>query len=331
MCPRFRGDDHLIRFLSYGRSACAYPVERSGAEATPDAKSSTPFDLRGYTAELERWSALASRLENHPEQAGALRKQLPDSWLLVVEEQRFSISTRPLGAAIDRIIRDPSNAARAAHEISNRIERLLEDARALSGTSAPDYSAQRARLDQILKRHEFRFVREGAESEPFWDQLLDRLWQWVAGLLDRAGNHPKLTNFLRWGIVIVLGLILLAWLAHTLTHVSHRRFPAPAGDVRAAPARDWIQEAQSAAARGEYRDAIRIIYGAAVLALGEAGAWQVDPSRTHREYARLIPADSLRRPHLIALTDCFERVWYGRAQASARDYEAALAELESLR
>jgi uncharacterized protein DUF4129 len=331
MCPRFRGDDHLIRFLSYGRSACAYPVERSGAEATPDAKSSTPFDLRGYTAELERWSALASRLENHPEQSGALRKQLPDSWLLVVEEQRFSISTRPLGAAIDRIIRDPSNAARAAHEISNRIERLLEDARALSGTSAPDYSAQRARLDQILKRHEFRFVREGAESEPFWDQLLDRLWQWVTGLLDRAGNHPKLTNFLRWGIVIVLGLILLAWLAHTLTHVSHRRFPAPAGDVRAAPARDWIQEAQSAAARGEYRDAIRIIYGAAVLALGEAGAWQVDPSRTHREYARLIPADSLRRPHLIALTDCFERVWYGRAQASARDYEAALAELESLR
>jgi hypothetical protein len=331
MCPRFRGDDHLIRFLSYGRSACAYPVERSGAEATPEAKSSTPFDLRGYTAELERWSALASRLENHPEQSGALRKQLPDSWLLVVEEQRFSISTRPLGAAIDRIIRDPSNAARAAHEISNRIERLLEDARALSGTSAPDYSAQRARLDQILKRHEFRFVREGAESEPFWDQLLDRLWQWVTGLLDRAGNHPKLTNFLRWGIVIVLGLILLAWLAHTLTHVSHRRFPAPAGDVRAAPARDWIQEAQSAAARGEYRDAIRIIYGAAVLALGEAGAWQVDPSRTHREYARLIPADSLRRPHLIALTDCFERVWYGRAQASARDYEAALAELESLR
>jgi hypothetical protein len=208
---------------------------------------------------------------------------------------------------------------------------MLEDARAMSGTSAPDYSSQRARLDQILKRHEFRFVREGAESEPFWDQLLDRLWQWVTGLLDRAGNHPKVTNFLRWGIVIALGLILLAWLAYTLTHVSYRPIPAPEGEVRATPARDWVEEARKAATRGEYRDAIRIIYGAAVLALGEAGAWQVDPSRTHREYARLLPRDSLRRPHLIALTDCFERVWYGRAQASARDYEAALAELESLR
>ena len=74
-----------------------------------------------------------------------------------------------------------------------------------------------------------------------------------------------------------------------------------------------------------------MIYGAAVLALGEAGAWQVDPSRTHREYARLLPADSARRTPLLALTNCFEQVWYGRVQASARDYEAALAELESLR
>ena len=320
---------------------CPLPFEiplSGGGQQESDFKTPTssstgeaPFDLQSYTTELQHWSELAGRLEGHPEQAGALRKQLPDSWSVVVRGQRFSISTRLLGAAIDQIIRDPSNAARAAHEISNRIERMLEDARAMSGTSAPDYSSQRARLDQILKRHEFRFVREGAESEPFWDQLLDRLWQWVTGLLDRAGNHPKLTNFLRWGIVIVLGLILLAWLAHALTHVSYRRFPAPTGDVRATPARDWIQEAQSAAARGEYRDAIRVIYGAAVLALGEAGAWQVDPSRTHREYARLLSPDSARRPHLLALTDCFERVWYGCAQASARDYEAALAELESLR
>ena len=123
----------------------------------------------------------------------------------------------------------------------------------------------------------------------------------------------------------------MGWLAHALTEVSHQRFPALTGDTRAAPARDWAQEARSAAARGEFREAIRLIYGAAVLALGEAGAWQVDRSRTHREYVRLLPADSRRRPHLITLTDCFERVWYGRVPASDSDYESALAELESLR
>lgn len=333
------GKVQMVLHLPFAICRLPFEIESSGAgqlESNPKTATSrgddkTSYELQGYIAELERWSALASRLEDHPEQAGALRKQLPDSWLVVVQEQRFSVSTRPLGEALDQMVRDPSTAARSAQEISGRVERLLEDARATYRTSKRNYSPERSMLDQILKQREFRSVHEEADSETFWNQLLDRLWQWVAGLLDRAGTHPKVTNFLRWGIVILLGLILLGWLAHALTQVSYQRSPALAGDTRAAPARDWAQEARSAAARGEFREAIRLIYGAAVLALGEAGAWQVDRSRTHREYVRLLPADSARRPHLIALTNSFERVWYGRAPASDSDYEAALAEWESLR
>ena len=92
-----------------------------------------------------------------------------------------------------------------------------------------------------------------------------------------------------------------------------------------------MQHARAAAARGEYRDAIRILYGAAVRRIEEGGTWQVDPARTHREYVRLLPADSLQRPPLAAITTCFEHVWYGHAQASAIEFEAILAELESLR
>jgi len=333
------GKVQMVLHLPFAVCHLPFEIQWSDAgqlESTPKTETSrsddkSSYDLQGYIAELERWSALASRLEDHPEQAGALRKQLPDSWSVVVQEQRFSVSTRPLGEALDRMVRDPTTSARSAQEISGRVGRLLDDARATYRTSKRNYTPERSMLDQILKQREFRSVHEEADSETFWNQLLDRLWQWVAGLLDRAGTHPKVTNFLRWGIVILLGLILLGWLAHALTQVSYQRSPALAGDTRAAPARDWAQEARSAAARGEFREAIRLIYGAAVLALGEAGAWQVDRSRTHREYVRLLPADSARRPHLMALTDCFERVWYGRAQASDSDYEAALAELESLR
>ena len=240
------------------------------------------------------------------------------------------VSTRPLGAALDRLIRDPRTAAGAAQEISARVESLLDDARAISRTSVRDYTAPRAKLDDILRRREFRFVRGPTESEILWNQLVDRLMLWIDRLLSRAGGHPRVANFLRWGIVIVLGLFFLAWLIYTLAHVSYQRFPAPVAAAPTAPWRDWVQEARAAAARGEFREAIRIIYGAAVLLMGEAGAWQVDPSRTHREYVRLLPPDSVHRPHLIAITVCFEQVWYGRAQASARDYEAALAELELL-
>ena len=321
----------LLAQVSFGAQSGAGQLGSHARTPISPGESKSSYDLQGYIAELERWSALAGRLENHPDQAGALRKQLPDSWSVEVQQQRFNVSTRPLGDGLDRIVRDPSAAARSAQEISGRVERLLEDARATYRTSTRNYSAERSMLDQILKQREFRYAHEEADSETIWGQLLDRLGRWVAGLLDRVGNHPRVTNFLRWGIVILLGLILLGWLAHALTQNSYQRSPALARDTRPAPGRDWAEEARSAAARGEFREAIRLVYGAAVLALGEAGAWQVERSRTHREYLRLLPADSAHRPHLVALTDCFERVWYGRAQASDCDYEAALAELESLR
>ena len=133
-----------------------------------------------------------------------------------------------------------------------------------------------------------------------------------------------------------MGLAFLVWLIVLLSRVSvadfsWQGFPAPGED--AAPLgtwRDWVQQARAAAARADYRNAVRIIYGAAVRRLGEAGAWQMDPARTHREYVRLLATDSTQRPPLVAITNRFERVWYGGAQATAVDYEAVLADLESL-
>jgi len=315
--------DRFVRDL--GKPERGSPLHNA---QTAGSDPSDYFDLQSYTAELESLLASARRLRKHPEEAAALRKRLPDSWSVTVEKQRFLVSTQPFGAALDRLIRDPRTAA--AQEISARVESLLDEAHAMSRTSIRDYNGTRAKLDDILKRREFRFVRKPRESETFWDQLMDTLSRWVSRLLSRANGPHAAANFLRWGIVIVLSLICLAWLTYTLTHTSYQRFPAPKEATPEAPWRDWVQEARGAAARGEFREAIRMIYGAAVLRMGEAGAWQVDPSRTHREYVRLLPPDSVHRPHLNAITVCFEQVWYGRAQASVRDYEAALAELESL-
>jgi hypothetical protein len=173
--------------------------------------------------------------------------------------------------------------------------------------------------------------------ETLWDRLVDWVWQLINKIFSQVGGHPAVTKVLLWGVVIALSLVLLVWLVYSLANVSldsfsFRRSPDPT-DV-AAPIgtwREWVQKARAAAARGDYRDAVRIIYGAAVRRIAEAGTWQLDPTRTHREYVRLLPADSIQRPPLVAITTCFERVWYGQAPASAVDYEAILAELESLR
>jgi hypothetical protein len=311
----------------------------TGALAGQSANSDSPvlLDLQGYTAALGRWLAAASRLRLHPDEAVALRQHLPDHWTVAVEGQRFQVSTKWLGALLDQLATNPSSATENSEEMVSRLESMRQDAQALAQISEPNLQSARPKLENILKRREFRAVRAPNEMESLWDRLVDWVWSFIGNLLRRAGSHPAVTTAFLWGVVIAVSLIFLGWLIYSLNHLSlanlsHRPAPLPAEGV-APPGswREWVEQARAAASRGDYREAIRIIYGAAVRRIEEAGTWQVDPSRTHREYVRLLPADSTQRPPLLAITTCFERVWYGNAQASSVDYEVVLAELELLR
>jgi len=311
-------------------------VPGAGAAQTASSDSSMPLDLPGYTSELERWSAAARRLREHPNEAVSLRKQLPEHWSVAVREQRFLVSTQWLGVALDGIAANPRSAADTSQDMRDRLDSMLHDSEALGQVSEVDFGTAHAKLADILKRREFRSVGTPSPVETLWDRLTDWVWNFVNKLFSRVAGHPAATKALLWAVVIGLGLAFLVWLIYSLSHISPTdlwlRHSAIPGEGPAAPSswQEWAERARAAAARGEYRDAIRILYAAAVRRLEEAGAWRADPARTHREYVRLIPADSLQRPPLLAITTCFERVWYGHAQASAIDYEAALAELESL-
>jgi hypothetical protein len=309
---------------------CAFA--RQAASAEPSAT----LDLPAYTAELARWSASAARLREHPEEAAPLRKQLPDHWTVVAQQQTFTVPTQWLGAALDRLAANPKLAAETSREIAARIKAMAQDAQDLAQLTTPSSAQARGKLDDILKRSEYRSVRAAEQGETFWDVLSDWFWKLLDKIFTRASGHPKVTRVLLWAVVIALGLVFLGWLIYALANIQYSNLSfrrRKASEEVAAPAgtwRDWVQNARAAAGRGDYRDAVRIIYGAAVRRIGEAGTWQVDPARTHREYVRLLPANSTQRPALVAITTCFERVWYGRAEASATDYEAALTELESL-
>jgi hypothetical protein len=322
-----------LAVLMLGALALAWGA-RAGQAAS--AEPSGTLDLQAYTAELARWSASARRLREHPEEAAPLRKQLPDGWSVVVQQQTFLVSTRWLGASLDRLAANPQLASEISREITVGINSLADDAQGLSPIGAPPSSQARDKLDDILKRREFASVHAPNAEETFWDLLSDWFSKFLAKLLSRASGHPTLTKVLLWGVVMALGLLFLGWLIYSLADLSFSHLPwrrPQSAEKVAEPAgtwREWVQNARSAAARGDYRQAVRIIYGAAVRRMGEAGTWQVDAARTHREYVRLLPAHSLQRPPLLAITTCFERVWYGHAQASAADYEAVLTELELL-
>jgi len=310
------------------------PVAFAGQ--SPRSAPSGKLDLQAYIAELARWSTSANRLRQHPEESAMLRKQLPDSWTVVVEQQPFVVSSRWLGTVLDHLAANPKLAAETSREITARLNAMSQDAQELAQRSAPSSPQARAKLDDILKRREFRSSHAPDEGESYWDLLSDWFWKFLDKLFGRASGHPAVTKVLLWAVVIVLGLVFLGWLIYSLANISASNFSLRRQQTpKAAPEpvgawHEWLQNARAAAARGDYRDAVRIIYGAAVRRIGETGTWQVDPARTHREYVRLLPANSTQRPPLVAIANCFERVWYGRAQASAADYEAVVTKLESL-
>ena len=98
--------------------------------------------------------------------------------------------------------------------------------------------------------------------------------------------------------------------------------PAPGS----ASARDWYlwqQDAQKAAAAGLWRDAIHLIYWAAISRLESWRLWPADRARTPREYLALVDGDDGRKPGLTALTGSFERTWYGGRAAAEADYRRA--------
>jgi hypothetical protein len=92
----------------------------------------------------------------------------------------------------------------------------------------------------------------------------------------------------------------------------------------------WLSEANAAAARGDWREAVRLAYWCAVSFLEDQGAWRPDRARTPREYLRLLPASSDHRPGLTELTRTFELVWYGAEEADSRRFAEALAHLERM-
>jgi hypothetical protein len=306
-------------------------VPVAGANPGPAAA----LDLPAYTQELRRWATAAGRLGEHPEEAAALRRQLPGQWSVTWKEQQFQVSTQWLSSALDELAADHKLAKEASREIGVRLQGMLRDCERLATSPDANAPVARAKLNDILKRREFRSVGAPVERESFWERLEDRLLRLLVRLFSGVGSHPGAKRVVLWFVVVALGLAFLAWLIHSLAGASFRSLRRPpVRQVRAAETgtwQEWAQKARAAAERGDYRDAVRIVYGAAVLRLAVAGVWQIDPARTHREYVRLLAADAAQRAPLVALTTLFEAVWYGRAEASAGSYAAAQAELESLR
>ncbi len=301
---------------------------------TPQRQRGHALDLSGYLAELDRCSAAVERLKIHPEEAAALRNSLPESWRVTAESQDFEVPTGWLRQRLDGFPSEPAQAADRSRQILARLRGMRSSAGALfqSGSQGgiADGNSGRRRLDVILQRREFRESVARSQVQTWWD----RAQRWVRDLLARLFGQvgyygPGSTVF--WVLAVGLGMALLGWLAYSMMGLA--RAPArsrPPRAVEIAGWREWAAKAVDCARRNEFREAIHMAYRAAVYRLEDAGVWQVDDTRTPREYLRLITADDRHYQALRAITFRFERSWYGFQPASADDFESAVAELKDL-
>ena len=301
------------------------------AQQNPAGPPEVRLGLSGYLTELENWQAAAARLREHPEKAAALRQTLPRAWSVSFEGQQVEVPNGWLAAALETIERNQSEAEVTGQRIGARLQAMRAEAALLAQPSGTEPQIARSRLAAILERREFQSIHQ-----PTWlERLPQRIGRWLTEVLEpllgRFRMQPKVTRWLLWVVVVGLVLVSLAWLARFLL----RRPPGASLKLRepAPPPSTWQALARQAlaGAKGEnYRDAIRLAYWAGVYRLEEAGVWQVDQARTHREYLRLLPEGHPQSGSLSALTVQFERIWYGGQVATSDQFRSALVQLEEL-
>jgi len=344
------------RVMTYGRAldtiSAALLIFTCGlavaGQQSPAAVSPTPLKVPAYIQEIDRWAAALAQAQDHPQNVSRLLAQVPPNWQVMVDAQPVKVPTDWLRSGLAAAEKNPKGTARSLGPLRARLQAIEREAQALAAEPrGPDASAP-GKLRAILSRPEFRQVH----GPTWWDRLWQRfqmwldslpVWQrfrtWLKALLGRLvarlTGDERIAWFARllpWAILICAAGGLLAWMIRQLLRRSSLRI-LKLGIPQPAPVQSWPQmteAARKAATTGAYREAIRLAYLAAIHRLGDLKFWQVDPTRTHREYLRMVRPEQAEYAPLALLTRQFELTWYGTQPATPAEFETVAAQLERL-
>ena len=214
------------------------------------------------------------------------------------------------------------------HLLIDAQSRLAADtAQAGNAAPAPDHSAERAVLQQVLAGHEYRDLEETTAK----DSAYEKVGNWLNHLLESAvrasARAPWLGRALVWGFIAAICVALIWGLLQLERRWRVRLVPedrtAAPGAASAIPWQLWLEDARRAAQAGQWREAIHFLYWASISRLESKRLLPADRARTPREYLALVATDDPRQPGLATLTRSFEHVWYGGRPAGESDYRNA--------
>jgi hypothetical protein len=189
----------------------------------------------------------------------------------------------------------------------------------------------RARAERILSGPEYR---EFADTRG--RGLRDLIDRWFADLF-RSDPEPEegdtgtgLSLPLPGpGLFIAIGVVLALMVAVYLFVSRERPLPlaedgsappAKAEDPRDRAPEAWVDAATELAREGRYREALRALYLATLVALDRRQAITFDPTLTNWQYLRQLSGNSMRSD-FRELTRIFDHKWYGKEETVEVDYE----------
>jgi len=306
-----------------------------------DSPGGGPLTSTEYRAELDRLLSATQQLDSAGNPTPQPLVGLPQTWHVRTDQRVFEVSTEGLQRDVRRYENEKNIANASA--IRGRLQSLRSD---LDGyeMSPADASANRAALNSILARPEFRKAHgpKWLERIQGWlDQIKQRLLEilrhavrflfHILARLFGSSVIPTIGKYFVYGLV-GLAVLALGWFAYRtisrgddLERVDLANVPVSAKEWAV-----WLTEARAAAARREWREAIHLAYWAGISFLERQGMWKPDRARTPREYLRLLASTSQHRETLKALTQIFELAWYAKRDASERTFSQTLQELEKL-
>jgi hypothetical protein len=280
----------------------------------------------------------------------ALASQRYDDAAQIAREVRGAEIAWPGGTFdADSSLIDAITASRHSDRaLLTRLDATLAELRAADGT--PTTSPDLAMLQTVAREQSVPHLVAGGDVPtkvhaeiPFLERIattigdalrwieekLERFLDWLFDLLPRReGRFSGATSGMRGIVWVVVGVIVLvvALLAYSVARRSKRAAPAPATSAPLGSRRDedplsrgateWERYAAQLAASGRFREAIRAWYHAVLVTCYSAGVLNFRKGRTNWEYLAMLGPSLPWRAEMIALTQRFEREWYGTDESS---------------
>ena len=315
-------------------SAFSFLVTSPGiraCSAPQDAASPAALSLHAYEAQLEAVSLDLDQIRSQPAEIPRLRSSLPSEWTVAVNGQEYQVSTDWLDSALVDMQVHPKKIDSFVRELKFHIAAMREAALELEkpATEVSDTVA-RSDLNEILARREFAAATGPTPFERLEQRVIRWLFGWISRLLQRLHISAKMGNRLAWTFIVIVFLLIVYW-AYRAVSTRVQRIEMPSAESsETQDSRAWASDALAAAERGEYREAIRCAYWAAIVRLEDKKILLRDHSRTPRESLRLLHAHAQEQGLLRDLTTRFELAWYGCRIPSAADWSGAKTQLEKI-